>query len=71
MARLAENLNNLIKRLVSFDIELKGFQPKGPVDGPSVSAMKFSSQSSESIREMYYKGAPRNSGVLPWPKNRK
>lgn len=69
--RLAESLNHLIKRLVSFDIELKGFQPKGPADGPSVSAINFSSKSSESIREMYYKDALRNSGVLPWPKNRK
>ena len=71
MARLAESLNHFIRRLVSLDIELKGFQPKGPVDRPSVSAMKFSSQSSESIRETYYKGVPCNSGVLPWPKIRK
>lgn len=71
MARLAVSLSHLIKRLVSFDVGRKGFQPKGPADRPSVSAMNFSSQSSESIRKTYYRGARPNSGVLPWPKNPK
>lgn len=70
MQHLVESLKHLIKGLLSFDSELKGFQPRGPIYRPSISSANIGAQSSGSIREAYYKGASRPA-VLPWPEDRK
>lgn len=63
MARIVERLKHVINGLISVNPERNSLkQPKGL---PLVSYSNIGSQSSESLRESYYKG-DRVSAVLPW-----